>query len=226
MQHHRGHTKPPQKRSCPRLTATGINQVYSWDITYFPTVVKGIYYFLYLFVDIFSRYIVGWQIHEQQDNIVAAKLLVSICKKAGIKKNDLILHSDNGGPMKGATMLATMAKLGVIKSFSRPATSNDNPFSEALFKTVKYCPKFPKKPFESVKAASTWMENFVAWYNHEHRHSGIGFVTPYQRHSGQEAAILQRRREVYEEAKLKNPLHWSGEIRKWVAPEAVHINPL
>lgn len=225
MQHHRGHTKPPHPRGCPRLTATGINQVYSWDITYLPTVVKGKFYFLYLFVDIFSRYIVGWHVDELQDNVIAAKVLASICQKARIKDNELTVHSDNGGPMKGATMLATMAKLGVIKSFSRPATSNDNPFSEALFRTVKYCPKYPKKPFESIQAARAWMEAFVAWYNHDHRHSGIGFVTPYQRHTGQDIAILEYRREVYLKAKLESPLRWSRDVRKWESSRKVHINP-
>ena len=163
MQHHRGKARAPQKRICPRLVAYQPNQIYSWDITFLPTGIKGKFFYLYIFIDIYSRYIVGWHIDESQDNKIAAKVFKDICHRLNISPEQLTLHADNGGPMKGATMLATMQNLGVIKSFSRPATSNDNPFSEALFKTVKYCPAYPRKPFKSLEQARTWMEDFTEW---------------------------------------------------------------
>jgi putative transposase len=226
MQHHRGLSKPPQKRACPRLTASKPNQIYSWDITFLPTNVKGYFFYLYLFIDIYSRYIVGWHINERQDNKVAANVFKTICKAENIKEAQLTLHADNGGPMKGATMLATMQSLGVIKSFSRPATSNDNPFSEALFKTVKYCPSYPRKPFIDIKQSEMWMDKFVQWYNFEHKHSGINFVTPHQRHTGLEHEILNKRTQVYIKANTKYPERWSCNIRSWKPAEKVCINPI
>jgi putative transposase len=225
MQHHRGRSKPPQKRPCPRLMASDPNHVYSWDITFLPTEIKGKFYYLYLFVDIYSRYIVGWHIDHYQDNKVSADIFRQICISNNIDNTGLILHSDNGGAMKGATMLATMQNLGVIKSFSRPATSNDNPFSEALFKTVKYCSCYPRRPFKDIEQAKQWMEKFAKWYNYEHRHSGIKFVTPHQRHMGLERDILDKRRQVYSEARAKNPGRWSSSIRCWEPADKVYINP-
>ena len=128
--------------------------------------------------------------------------------------------------MKGATMVATMQRLGVIKSYSRPATSNDNPFSEALFKTVKYCSKYPKRPFESLAQAVAWMGSFVVWYNNEHRHSGIKFVTPHQRHTGQDKEILVNRTNVYKKARSQNPGRWARDIRNWDHVQEVYINPI
>ncbi len=128
--------------------------------------------------------------------------------------------------MKGATMLATMQRLGVVPSFSRPSVSNDNPYSESLFKTVKYCPLFPSKPFESIEAATKWMESFVNWYNKEHLHSGIGFVTPESKPQGKDKEILKNRKELYERAKKNNPLRWSGNTRKWEHVASVELNPL
>lgn len=226
MQTHRGKARPPQKRICPRLTAYQPNQIYSWDITYLPGDIKGKFYYLYLFIDIYSRYIVGWHIDEYQDNKIAAKVFKDICLKSNISPHQLTLHADNGGPMKGATMLATMQSLGVVKSFSRPATSNDNPFSEALFKTVKYCPLYPRQPFKNLKHAEAWMENFTQWYNKSHLHSGIKFVTPYQRHHGLDKNILAQRKHIYELAKSRNPLRWRGASRCWQPAKEVHINPV
>jgi len=134
------------------------------------------------------------------------------------------LHSDNGSPMKGATMLATLQQLGVAPSFSRPSVSDDNPFSESLFRTMKYTPSFPAKPFESIEAARKWVHEFVQWYNNEHRHSGIQFVTPNQRHQGEDKEILEKRKAVYEAAKDKNPQRWSGEIRDWSPVTEVWLN--
>jgi putative transposase len=177
-------------------------------------------------MDIFSRKIVGWEIHAAQDSRLSAEILDKICKAENIEKNQLVLHSDNGGPMKGATILATMQRLGIVPSFSRPSVSNDNPYSESLFRTVKYCPLFSSKPFESMDTATAWMDNFVNWYNKEHWHSGIGFVTPESKHQNEDVEILKKRKEVYELAKKKKPLRWSGNTRKWEHLTSVNLNPL
>jgi transposase InsO family protein len=162
---HRGKSKPRIVTKPKALEAIRPNQVYSWDITYLLSQIRGQYFFLYLFLDIFSRKIVGWKIHERELAELSAQLLVDICANEGITKHEVTLHSDNGSPMKGSTMLATMQSLGVAASFSRPSVSNDNPFSESMFKTLKYCPFYPTKPFATIMEASAWMEKFVQWYN-------------------------------------------------------------
>ena len=174
----------------------------------------------------FSRKIIGWDIHQSQDSILSTELLEKICKSENINKLQVTVHSDNGDPMKGATMLATMKKLGVMPSFSRPSVSNDNPYSESMFKTLKYCPMFPSKPFENIEAAIVWMQKFTNWYNTEHLHSGINFVTPSSKHAGLDIEILKNRNEVYEKAKLQNPERWSGETRNWDPVTVVKLNPL
>ena len=149
----------------------------------------------------------------------------SPCLTEGVQQDQLVLHSDNGGPMKGATMLATLQKLGVVPSFSRPSVSDDNPYSESLFRTMKYTPSFPAKPFESIGVARKWVLEFVEWYNGEHRHSGIQFVTPNQRHNGEDRDILENRKAVYKAAKERNPKRWSGDIRDWNSATEVWLNP-
>lgn len=159
---HRGAQRPRQPAPKPEpLRATAPNQLYSWDITYLPTSIKGQYFYLYLFLDLFSRKIVGWQVFDTECGGRAADLLRDICQREGICPQQLVLHSDNGGPMKGATMLATLRDLGVASSFSRPAVSNDSPFSEALFRTLKYRPHYPRRPFKNLRAARTWVHQFV-----------------------------------------------------------------
>jgi transposase InsO family protein len=223
---HRQKSKPARQVKKPKaLVATRSNQLYSWDITYLPTTVKGIFLYLYLVMDIYSRKIVGWQVYENESSALAAELMTDICQREGIERNQVTLHSDNGSPMKGATMLVTLQELGVVPSFSRPSVSNDNPYSESLFRTLKYRPEYPEKPFSDLATARDWVNFFVGWYNKEHLHSAIKFVTPEQRHTGQDEAILKRRTEVYQQAKLNNPNRWSGEIRNWDAVEEVHLNP-
>jgi putative transposase len=218
--------RPPQKRSKPRaLVATQPDQIYCWDITYLPTQVRGVYFYLYLFVDIFSRKIVGWQVFDCESAERAAELLEDICRRQGINPNQVTVHSDNGGPMKGETMLATMQRLGVAHSRSRAAVSNDNPYSESLFKTLKYRPQFPLKPFADLLQARRWVAEFVAWYNEEHRHSAISFVRPAQRHAQVDEKMLQARTEVYEAARQKNPARWSAQTRNWQFINEVHLNP-
>ncbi len=223
---HRRLERAPQKRSKPRaLTATDSNQIYCWDITYLPTQVRGSYFYLYLFVDLFSRRIVGWQVYDCESAQLASGLLQDICARHGIGPGQLVVHSDNGAPMKGETMLATMQRLGVAPSRSRPSVSNDNPYSESLFRTLKYRPKLPVKPFECLLQARRGVTELVHWYNDEHRHSAIGFVTPNQRHAGQDKALLKERSVVYELARQANPLRWSKQTRDWSHTERVDLNP-
>lgn len=223
---HRGAERPAQRRHKPRaLCATAPNQLFSWDITYLPTPVKGLYLYLYLFMDVFSRKVVGWQIYDAESSELASDVMRDICAREAIKPDQVVLHSDNGNPMKGATMLATLQALGVAPSFSRPAVSNDNPYSESLFKTLKYRPAYPRRAFESLLAARQWVGLFVQWYNEEHRHSAINFVTPAERHAGLDRALLEKRAIVYEAAKNRRPERWSRTTRNWQPVLVVHLNP-
>ncbi|OED45126.1 integrase [Chromatiales bacterium (ex Bugula neritina AB1)] len=223
---HRQKAKPVRQVKKPKaLTATGPNQIYSWDITYLPTAVKGVFFYLYLVMDIYSRKIVGWQIHEEEGSALAADLMIDICRREAIGRDQVTLHSDNGSPMKGATMLATLQQLGIMPSFSRPSVSDDNPYSESLFRTLKYRPDYPDKPFFDLQSARAWVEGFTEWYNNKHRHSAIKFVSPAQRHAGEDIQILSARHQVYVKAKSENPLRWSGETRNWNPIKEVHLNP-
>ena len=223
---HRHASKPAHSRAKPKaLVAVAPNQLYSWDITYLPSALRGLFYYLYLMLDIYSRKIVGWQVYDIESNDYAADLLVDVCHREGIEQDQVVLHSDNGSPMKGATMLATLQQLGVVPSFSRPAVSNDNPYSEALFKTLKYRPEYPNRPFETIAAAREWVAGFVTWYNDEHLHSAIKFVTPAQRHAGDDIAILAKRDQVYRAARAKQPQRWSGNTRNWEPIKEVLLNP-
>ena len=223
------HRQASRARTVPHkpeaLQATAPNQLYSWDITYLPSAVRGVFFYLYLFMDLYSRKIVGWQVYEQESSEWAAEIVRDIVLREGIAPDQVTLHSDNGGPMKGATMLSTLQALGIMPSFSRPAVSNDNPYSESIFKTLKYRPEYPAQPFSGVAEARQWVTGFVDWYNFEHRHSGIQFVTPGQRHAGLDTAILAHRKVVYEAAKARHPERWSRETRNWNPVKVVYLNP-
>jgi putative transposase len=222
---HRGRAKAPEPRPIQEHVAAAPNQVWSWDITYLRTTVKGRFYFLYLLMDIYSRRIMGWAVHEEEASELAAQLMRATCAENALDPKGIVLHSDNGGPMRGSTMLATLQWLGVIPSFSRPRVSNDNPFSEALFRTLKYRPEYPCTTFDTLEQARAWVARFVRWYNTEHHHSALRFVTPDDRHFGREEAILARRRRVYEQARRRRPERWSGELRNWTPVGAVYLNP-
>ncbi len=222
---HRSKASPRVNKKPEELIASGPNQIWSWDITYLKAAIKGTYYYLYLPMDIFSRMIVHWEIHENENADLASEMIEKACSKNRIKNDQIVLHSDNGGPMNGATMLATLQRLGVAPSFSRPRVSNDNPFSESLFKTLKYCPGFPERGFGSLDDAQTWVEKFVNWYNNIHLHSGINFVTPASKHFGIDEEILNKRHYIYELAKAKNPNRWSKGTRNWSMIEKVELNP-
>ncbi len=187
--------------------------------------ITGIFYRLYLVMDIYSRKIVGWEIHENETAEHASVLIRKTCLAEGIREKGLVLHSDNGSPMKGATMLATLQRLGMIPSFSRPSVSDDNPYSESLFKTLKYTPAYPAKPFESLEAARGWVLTFVRWYNEKHRHSSIRFVAPAERHSGKDRDILTKRKALYAAAKERHPERWSRKTRNWMPIDEVWLNP-
>jgi transposase InsO family protein len=202
------------------------DQIWSWDITYLQAPVRGRYYYLYMFIDLFSRRIMGWRVHDEESMDVAAHLIQRTCEENAIDSSGLVLHSDNGGPMRGATMLATLRRLGIVPSFSRRGVSNDNPFAEALFRTLKQRPAYPARPFASLAAAHAWMAQFISWYNSEHLHSGIGFVTPDERYYGQDIARLAQRRKVYEQARSTQPARWSKPPRSWARVEAVRFRTM
>ena len=222
---HRSKAKPPTRKRPAPLQANAPNQLWSWDITYLATTVKGVFFYLYLIRDVFSRKIVGWEVYETESADQASRVFRKTYLREGIAGDDLVLHSDNGSPMKGATMLATLQRLGVMPSFSRPSVSDDNPYSEALFKTLKYHPGFPDKPFDCLEETRSWVAGFQHWYNEIHRHSALKFVTPGQRHRGEDIAILEQRHQLYEDAKAGLPGRWSRKTRNWTPVEAVYLNP-
>lgn len=222
---HRERSKPRAHHRPTPHVATGPDQLWSWDITYLKSCIRGCFYYLYMVEDVWSRKIVAWEVHETEDARLAAELVRSSCELAGIDPKGLVLHSDNGGPMKGSTMLATLQRLGIVPSFSRPSVSDDNPYSESLFRTMKYRPAYPARPFESLAHARAWVAAFVAWYNTEHLHSGIGFVTPADRHAGHDQEILRHRRLVYDRARKRHPERWSRGARPWIWTAEVHLNP-
>lgn len=200
-------------------------QVGAWDITYLRGHLRGAFFYLYLVEDVWSRKIIGWAVHEVESADFAAALIEQIRRE--MPDRDLtgwVLHSDNGGPMKGATMLATLQRLGVVSSFSRPSVSDDNAYAESLFRTMKYRAKYPSAGFATVEHARIWVRDFVAWYNDEHLHSGIGYVPPGARHAGEDIAILAAPRATYEAAQRKHPERWSGSTRPWSRPETVVLN--
>lgn len=221
----RGRSKAPCTRPPTTHRATGPNQVWCWDITWLPTTVKGKFFYWYMMKDIYSRKLVANEVHESQTAEHASRLLMHGCLREQTAGRPLVLHSDNGKAMKGATMLAAMYDLGVVPSYSRPRVSNDNAYAEALFRTAKYCPMWPERPFDSLEQARDWVLRFVRWYNDEHRHSGLKYVTPNQRHQGKATALLAQRTALYEAARARNPQRWSAGIRNWELPDAVYLNP-
>ncbi len=222
---HRERCRPVTHRRPKEKKATGPCQVWSWDITYLKTTIKGQFFYLYIILDVWSRKIMAAQVYDAERDQNSSLLFMDAVCHHNINPEGLILHSDNGSPMKGSNMLATLQHLGVMPSFSRPQVSNDNPYSESLFRTLKYRPEYPSQPFTSIQEAQTWVNRFVRWYNTEHRHSEIRFVTPDERHYGKEKTILDKRKEVYEQARRKNPNRWIRQTRNWEPIEIVILNP-
>lgn len=209
----------------PELLATAPNQLWSWDITKLKSVVKWTYFYLYVVLDIFSRYVVGWMVASRESAALAKQLLLESCQKQGIQMDQLTIHSDRGPAMTSKPVALLLADLGVTRSLSRPHVSNDNPFSESQFKTLKYCPEFPDR-FGFLQHARSFSDRFFTWYNQEHRHSGIAMLTPEIVHYGRAEAVIAARRLVLEEAYRKHPERFVRQPPEPLRlPAAVWINP-
>ena len=218
----RGAPKPPATH-----IATGPRQVWCWDMTYLPSKVAGRWFYLYLILDLYSRKIVGWEVHEKDDAQHAADLVrrTALCERISMFEKKPVLHGDNGATLKATTVLTMLQWLGVKPSYSRPRVSDDNAFSESLFRTAKYRPEFPANGFVDLEGARAWGTQFVGWYNVDHRHSGIGYVSPEQRHAGEDGAILAARHALYVQARERNPTRWSRGTRDWTPAGPVALNP-
>ena len=226
QQHDRGRARARQRRSKPaEYAATGPNQAWSWDVTWLKAPVRGMFFYLYMIVDVFSRKIVGWEVHERECGELASQLVRRAVMSEGCLRCPDILHADNGSPQKSSTLRATLEQLGILASYSRPRVSNDNPYSESLFRTTKYRPDYPADGFDGLEQARDWVLAFVRWYNEVHRHSAIKFVTPVERHTGADVEILKQREVVYAQAKAQKPERWSGNTRDWTRPAIVMLNP-
>ena len=224
---HRGYANPPVTRNITTHHATGPNEIWMWDISWLPGPAKGIYYYLYMIIDLFSRKVVGWEVwdHESSENasILVKKAVYS--ENVLLRRKPLVLHSDNGSPMKGASLLTTLYNLGVVRSNSRPRVSNDNAYIESMFRTVKYMPSFPHSGFSNIEMAREWVASFVNYYNNDHHHSSLKFITPNQRHDGLSQDILNKRKKILQAAKSKNPERWTGPIQNCTLEDIVWLNP-
>ena len=224
----RGRAKAP-KVSRPPTThiATAPAQVWCWDMTYLPAKVMGRWFHLYLILDLYSRKIVGAEVHDSDSSEHAVHLVRRTALAEGIAamQTKPVLHGDNGATLKATTVLAMLNWLGVKPSYSRPRVSDDNAFAESLFRTAKYRPEFPVQGFDTLDEARTWAAQFVRWYNEEHRHSAIRYVSPAQRHAGDDQAILAARHALYLQARQHHPARWSGSTRDWSHINAVTLNP-
>ncbi len=209
----------------PELVATAPNQVWSWDITKLLGPKKWTYYYVYVLLDIFSRYAVGWMVADRENSALAGRLIEETCTKQGVEPEVLTLHSDRGSPMTSKCTAQLLADLGVTRSLSRPQVSDDNPFSDAQFKTLKYHPGFPGR-FTGIDHATRHCRSFFPWYNTEHRHGGISMLTPADVHYGRAQAMLEQRQRTLADAWAAHPERFVHGIPKpRPLPEAVWINP-
>ena len=225
-QQHRGRAAKPAVSEPPRHRATGPNSVWVWDITFLAcSSVVGQFFYLYAILDLWSRKIVAWEVHDREAGEWAAELVEKAAWREHLRHQPLILHADNGAAPTAYTLKAKLEALGIRPSHSRPGVSDDNAHMEAWFRTAKYRPCYPSKGFADIEAARAWALKLVTWYNGEHRHSAIGFVTPGQRHAGDATALLGARKRVYEAARARNPRRWSRDTRRWIDPEHVWLNP-
>ncbi|HBZ8552213.1 TPA: IS3 family transposase [Salmonella enterica subsp. houtenae] len=222
---HRGRQRAPQRRPLSTWKATAPNQVWSWDITWLKSLTAGHWFYLYLIEDVFSRKIVGYEVYAAESGDYAAELLKRTVLSERCWQQPLVLHADNGAPMKSQVLQVKLAELKITPSHSRPRVSNDNAHVESLFRTLKYVPAWPESGFATLEDARSWVEGFVGWYNEEHRHSGISYVTPGQRHRGEDSQLLEKRKMLYEKAKRINPQRWSGQTRNWSRHDEVWLNP-
>lgn len=222
--HHRSLCKRPHN-VCrpPERVATGPNQVWAWDITYLKRDVQGLYFYMYSIIDVWSRKIVDWEIATSESAEVAERLFKRLARFFD-GHEPLYLHSDNGNAMKAETLLITLYRLGVVPSRSRPRVSDDNAFIESFFKTLKYAPNYPGH-FATLEKAYQWMDAFITWYNTKHVHSGIGYVTPEQKHAGQADAIIAHRNETKRRAYEAHKNRWSRPLALLTTPQVVYLNP-
>jgi transposase InsO family protein len=225
---HRGRARPPRASRPPTThLATAPRQVWCWDVTFLPTLVQGRWFSLSMILDIDSRKIVGFAVHATDSAHHAVQLAKRAALAEGLHGMDVtpVPHGDNGATIKATTVTAMLDWLGIKPSHSRPRVSDDNAFAEAFFRTAKYRPEFPANGFSDRDAARDWAARFVHWYNNQHRHGGIRYVTPAQRHDGQDKALLAARHELYQEARQRNPARWTGQTREWTPVTAVTLNP-
>lgn len=222
----RGRAKVRQKRKTPTThLATAINQVWMMDVTWLPSRVKGQFYYLYMVEDLFSRFGVHWEVFDEESSEHTCQIVEQSIWREKCPIHPPILHRDNGSVLKSQTVMQKLRDLGVSSSHSRPRVSNDNAFIESLFRTLKYSPRWPSEGFESLEAARLWANKFMSWYNHEHKHSSLKFVTPAQRHRGEDIEILAKRHKVYQQAKAANPQRWSRDTRNWDHQPVMALNP-
>jgi transposase InsO family protein len=224
----RGRAQPPRTSRPPTThIATRPGDVWCWDVTFLPAQIQGRWFYFYLILDLYSRKIVGFEVHDTDSADHAAHLArrTALAERVHAKPVRPVLHGDNGATLKATTVLAMLHWLGIEPSYSRPRVSDDNAFAEALFRTAKYRPEFPIKGFVDLDFARQWAGGFVSWYNEQHRHSGIRYVTPAQRHAGQDGRVLAARHAVYQDARQRNPQRWSGSTRNWTPVGAVTLNP-
>lgn len=207
----------------PRLVADRPNRVWTWDITALRGPTKGIKYYLYTIVDIYSRKVVGWTIHESESEKHARRLIREACRRHGVNRDELVIHADRGSPMIAGTVAELLNELGVTKSHSRPRVSNDNPYIESHFKTLKYRPDYPDR-FDSITAARTWVRTFVHWYNHVHYHSGIGYLHPADLHAGNHTHIIEHRQAVLDAAAATHPERFTRPPTPAQPPTSAWIN--
>lgn len=225
-QHHRGRAKAPVASEPQRHVARGPNEVWSWDVTYLPSQVRGMFFYLYAVIDLFSRKLVAWEVHTCEGGEEAAALIERASwRERRLGDKPLVLHADNGAAQKAHTLKSKLETLGITPSHSRPGVSDDNAHIEAWFRTCKYSPGYPSKGFDDIEHARQWVLKFVIWYNGVHLHSGLGYVTPDQRHGGLADAILLQRQAVYEAARKRNPLRWKRAPRGWQIDSEVWLNP-
>jgi putative transposase len=214
---------PPYRK--PELLATGPNQLWSWDITKLRGPVKWSFYYLYVILDVFSRYVTGWMISYRETAGLARQLIENSCEKQRITPGQLTIHADRGSAMTSKSLALLLADLGVVKTHSRPHVSDDNPFSEAHFKTMKYRPEYPDR-FGSIQDARRFCQDFFPWYNHQHHHSGLQLLTPATVHYGQAAQLISKRQAVLDVAYHAHPERFVRRAPQHPSlPDAVWINP-
>jgi transposase InsO family protein len=210
-------------REPPRRCAHAPNQLWCWDITYLPAAVRGTFFFLYLVLDVYSRKIVAHEVHAEESGHHAAALIERAVLRERIAGQPLVIHQDNGSPMKASTFVAKLQELGIDASYSRPSVSDDNAYAESLFRTCKYRPEYPGV-FSSLDEARAWALRFERWYNCEHKHRNLKFISPAERHCGVDRAIFAARRKLYELARARHPARWSRNTRDWSLPDQVWLN--